>query len=448
MSFDAFGARRDAINWQDISDSIVTAGFGVFSNSGVGPVTTRGFTGHEMADEVGIIHMNGRIYDPKLARFLQADPFVQSPTDTQMLNRYSYTRNNPLNATDPSGYLSFKSIVKIAITVAIAVFAPELLAGYGGAFATAAGAPSLLAYATTGAFAGAITGGAKGAAIGAFSGFAFGAIGASELGNFARIGAHGVVGGITSVLQGGKFGHGFISAGVTKGVGIRIGDIGNVLAKGMIMAVVGGTISEMSGGEFANGAITAAFAYAFNELQQYRQAAIKAKEVNDLMTHKSDQELLKMSKNEFYNRHQKQASLPGKHGEIAAGVRNSEIAKWHKLHVNKLNVHGIKFGIETLATGMAVIAGCASSACGLSVPIASYSTANNYEGTFGSTTLNRQFFGDDIGKAADVLLDVGTGPKGLIKAPLKVLDNGPGVAADVIGTKNFIEKITNDGYEP
>ncbi|WP_198411406.1 RHS repeat-associated core domain-containing protein, partial [Marinimicrobium alkaliphilum] len=68
------------------------------------PDTTRGYTDHEHLDEVGLIHMNGRIYDPKLARFVQADPIVQNPGTTRSLNRYSYVWNNPLNATDPSGY--------------------------------------------------------------------------------------------------------------------------------------------------------------------------------------------------------------------------------------------------------------------------------------------------------------------------------------------------------
>ncbi len=48
--------------------------------------------------------MNGRVYDPKLARFIQADPIVQDRSTTRSLNRYSYVWNNPLNATDPSGY--------------------------------------------------------------------------------------------------------------------------------------------------------------------------------------------------------------------------------------------------------------------------------------------------------------------------------------------------------
>lgn len=68
------------------------------------PITTRGFTGHEQLAEVGLIHMNGRIYDGTLGRFVQADPIIQDPLRVQSLNRYSYVWNNPLNATDPSGF--------------------------------------------------------------------------------------------------------------------------------------------------------------------------------------------------------------------------------------------------------------------------------------------------------------------------------------------------------
>ncbi len=66
--------------------------------------TRRGFTGHEMIADLDIVHMNGRIYDPALGRFLQADPFVPDPTDGQSYNRYAYVRNNPLNVVDPSGF--------------------------------------------------------------------------------------------------------------------------------------------------------------------------------------------------------------------------------------------------------------------------------------------------------------------------------------------------------
>jgi len=40
----------------------------------------------------------------KLARFLSPDILVQDKTYTQSFNRYTYTLNNPLKYTDPSGY--------------------------------------------------------------------------------------------------------------------------------------------------------------------------------------------------------------------------------------------------------------------------------------------------------------------------------------------------------
>ncbi|MCP4303726.1 MAG: RHS repeat-associated core domain-containing protein, partial [bacterium] len=52
----------------------------------------------------GLVHMNGRVYDPELGRFLSADPFVQDATDLQSLNRYTYVLNNPLSLTDSSGF--------------------------------------------------------------------------------------------------------------------------------------------------------------------------------------------------------------------------------------------------------------------------------------------------------------------------------------------------------
>ncbi len=65
----------------------------------------RGYTGHEMLPEFGLINMNGRMYDPLLARFLSPDDYVQMPMSPQGFNRYSYCLNNPIRYTDPSGEL-------------------------------------------------------------------------------------------------------------------------------------------------------------------------------------------------------------------------------------------------------------------------------------------------------------------------------------------------------
>lgn len=64
--------------------------------------TRRGFTDHEHLDEVEIIHMNGRVYDYNVGRFLSVDPFVHG--GSQGINPYSYIMNNPLAGTDPTGY--------------------------------------------------------------------------------------------------------------------------------------------------------------------------------------------------------------------------------------------------------------------------------------------------------------------------------------------------------
>ncbi|MFT3946516.1 MAG: RHS repeat-associated core domain-containing protein [Agriterribacter sp.] len=65
-------------------------------------ITDRGYTGHEHLT-VGLVHMNGRLYDPALHRFLMPDNYVQDPSNTQNFNRYAYVLNNPLGYVDPSG---------------------------------------------------------------------------------------------------------------------------------------------------------------------------------------------------------------------------------------------------------------------------------------------------------------------------------------------------------
>ena len=54
----------------------------------------------------GLVHMNGRVYDYNVGRFLGVDPFLQFPENSQSANPYSYIMNNPMAGTDPTGYLA------------------------------------------------------------------------------------------------------------------------------------------------------------------------------------------------------------------------------------------------------------------------------------------------------------------------------------------------------
>lgn len=67
-------------------------------------LTPRGYTGHELDSDSGLINMNARLYDPLLGRFVSADTVLPDPFDLQSVNRYSYVLNNPFRYTDPSGH--------------------------------------------------------------------------------------------------------------------------------------------------------------------------------------------------------------------------------------------------------------------------------------------------------------------------------------------------------
>ena len=47
--------------------------------------------------------MGGRVYDPRLGRFLSPDPIISEPWSGQGWNLYSYVGNSPVSRTDPTG---------------------------------------------------------------------------------------------------------------------------------------------------------------------------------------------------------------------------------------------------------------------------------------------------------------------------------------------------------
>ncbi|MDQ7050011.1 MAG: RHS repeat-associated core domain-containing protein [Enterobacterales bacterium] len=101
-SYDPFGKPRDGRLRDNFTD--VLTGLTIPQNILGSETTNRGFTDHEHLDDAQLIHMNGRVYDYNLGRFLSVDPFIQAPGNSQSMNPYSYIMNNPLAGTDPSGY--------------------------------------------------------------------------------------------------------------------------------------------------------------------------------------------------------------------------------------------------------------------------------------------------------------------------------------------------------
>ncbi len=90
-SYDPFGQQRNPVWGQPAPASFPS-------------LTTQGFTGHEGDAELGLVNLKGRVYDPKLGRFLTTDPIVSEPLSGQHWNPYSYVVNNPLSLVDPTGF--------------------------------------------------------------------------------------------------------------------------------------------------------------------------------------------------------------------------------------------------------------------------------------------------------------------------------------------------------
>ena len=98
LAYDPWGKRRFITTTPGLPDNL---------DAIVGLKTDRGYTEHEHLDEIGVVHMNGRIYDPLIGRFMSADPIIQDPENLKSFNRYSYVSNNPLFYTDPTGYNAY-----------------------------------------------------------------------------------------------------------------------------------------------------------------------------------------------------------------------------------------------------------------------------------------------------------------------------------------------------
>src|SRR5690625_185929 len=107
--------------------------------------------------------------------------------------------------------------------------------------------------------------------------------GYSKAGLARATAAHGVAGGTLSKLQGGRFGHGLASAGITKvaSPAIEFAANDNSFAEVTKATIAGGSISSISGGKLANGAVTAAMSYAFGEIAQRNSSS----DTNEFFAH-------------------------------------------------------------------------------------------------------------------------------------------------------------------
>ncbi|HET9644600.1 MAG TPA: RHS repeat-associated core domain-containing protein [Burkholderiaceae bacterium] len=322
-AYDPFGKRRYTNGNYDAWGNVV-----VDWNPSVNWGTARGYTGHEHLDAVGLVNMNGRIFDPTLGVFLQGDPFIQQPANLQNYNRYAYCLNNPLTCTDPSGQIfGFDDLLIAAVVIwgaekagiidartarmftGIAV--SLVLPGSQGLLAQAGVTSGLAQAAISGFVSGAIsTGNVKGALQGAVLASAFYGVGsfadaqfneaaaaaehaadpvaaldggnsAWASGGWGRAAMHGVVGCVSGMGAGCKCGSEALSASFSE---LAVPYAPRNAVQGTIFsAVVGGTASVLGHGKFANGALPSAFGYLFKDWAHRAELAAYGKEAHQLL---------------------------------------------------------------------------------------------------------------------------------------------------------------------
>jgi len=284
-SFTPFGARRGG-NWQGVP---TTPDYTAFDTT-----TRRGFTGHEMLDTVSLVHMNGRVYDPYLGRFISADTLVSNIAATQSVNPYSYAWNDPLKYIDPSGHdfgETFFQVVCVVIGAIISYYTFGALGGFDGTLGfwgtVAAGAVAgfvggfISSAFMTGDLSAALNAGLAGALTGAlFAGVGYYAD--NPLKNWTwedKLLAHAAVGCISGAASGGNCGKDAFAAAVSEEANIAgldkwaAGHWGGPTGAAVAAGIVGGTAERIAGGDFVEGFSTSAAGYLFNHLGNLRVGA-------------------------------------------------------------------------------------------------------------------------------------------------------------------------------
>lgn len=241
LSFDAWGLLRNPNTWREFSDKVTPIMF------------DRGYTGHEHLGDVGLINMNGRMYDPIMSSFLSVDSYVQDPENAQNFNRYAYCLNNPLKYIDPSGE-SISILGAMAIAAAVSV-ASTMASNYVNDRPMYEGVGRA---AVVGALQGAFSYG-----IGTVAGIIGNIVGqtwstACQVG--FQVVAHGLLGGISSEMRNGSFWSGFASGAVASFVASYTGGLVKKLPEAwqiscMVAAggLSGGVTATMAGCDFWEG---------------------------------------------------------------------------------------------------------------------------------------------------------------------------------------------------
>jgi len=114
------------------------APYGAVLNNQGSATSDFGYAGEQMDAYIKLVFLRARYYSPDTARFLSKDTWQGDYSRPQSFNAWSYVENDPVNATDPSGWRRIRIWASAFIPEAKKIFpyrwfpSPDLLAEWHG----------------------------------------------------------------------------------------------------------------------------------------------------------------------------------------------------------------------------------------------------------------------------------------------------------------------------
>lgn len=93
-----------------ITDSYEYDAFGSIESRTGATANAYGYTGEYFDSTAGLQYNRARWYDAGVGRFISQDDFDGAQFKPATLNKYNYAQGDPVQGTDPSGYITLGEI--------------------------------------------------------------------------------------------------------------------------------------------------------------------------------------------------------------------------------------------------------------------------------------------------------------------------------------------------
>jgi len=103
----------------NVTDTYTYDAFGLLINRSGATVNNYLYTGEQYDPNVGFYYLRARYYNPSIGRFITQDTYPSMQFEPLSQHKYLYCHASPIDNWDPSGELTYKTVVEVAASVGI-----------------------------------------------------------------------------------------------------------------------------------------------------------------------------------------------------------------------------------------------------------------------------------------------------------------------------------------